>query len=228
MRFVIVGAGRVGMRTARVLREEDHEVVLIEPVETKVERLRDEGFEVVQGDGSDEATLDRVDLESADGLGGLSGDFTVNAIACMIAKSHDCRTVLRVDGDYHAYVMGKYASDVDEVIYPERLGAIAAKNALVGGNVRAVADIAQNLQLVQLTVTDESPMRGYTLSELELPADARVLAFGKKSESLELPHPDVSLEVGDRVVVIADFSVLQDVQQIIVGGNNHAVAAGGV
>jgi hypothetical protein len=28
-------------------------------------------------------------------------------------------------------------------------------------------------------------------------------------------------------VVIADFSVLQDVQQIIVGENDHAVAAGG-
>jgi trk system potassium uptake protein TrkA len=227
MRFVIVGAGRVGMRTARVLREEDHDVALIEPEETKVERLRDEGFEVVQGDGSAEETLDAVGLEDADGLAGLSGDFTVNVIACMIAKSHNCRTVLRVDDDYREYVMGKYASDVDEVIYPERLGAIAAKNALVGGNVRAVADIAQNLQLVQLTVTEDSPMRGYTLSELELPADARVLAFGKASESLELPTGDVSLEVGDRVVVIADFSVLQDVQQIIVGGNDHAVAAGG-
>jgi trk system potassium uptake protein TrkA len=227
MRFVIVGAGRVGMRTARVLREENHDVALIEPEETKVERLRDEGFEVVQGDGSDEETLDTVGLEDADGLAGLSGDFTVNVIACMIAKSHNCRTVLRVDDDYREYVISKYASDVDEVIYPERLGAIAAKNALVGGNVRAVADIAQNLQLVQLTVTEDSPMRGYTLSELELPADARVLAFGKASESLALPTGDVSLEVGDRVVVIADFSVLQDVQQIIVGGNDHAVAAGG-
>jgi trk system potassium uptake protein TrkA len=227
MRFVIVGAGRVGMRTARVLREEDHDVALIEPEETKVERLRDEGFEVVQGDGSDEDTLDTVGLENADGLAGLSGDFTVNVIACMIAKSHNCRTVLRVDDDYREYVMSKYASDVDEVIYPERLGAIAAKNALVGGNVRAVADIAQNLQLVQLTVTEDSPMRGYTLSELELPADARVLAFGKESESLELPTGDVSLEVGDRVVVIADFSVLRDVEQIIVGETDHAVAAGG-
>ncbi|WP_336135467.1 potassium channel family protein [Natronomonas amylolytica] len=228
MRFVIVGAGRVGMRTARVLRDEGHDVVLIEPEETKVERLEDEGFEVVRGDGSDEETLVSAGLEDADGLGGLSGDFTANVIACMIAKSHGCRTVLRVDDDYREYVISKYASDVDEVIYPERLGAIAAKNALVGGNVRAVADIAQNLQLVQLTVTEDSPMRGYTLSELELPADARVLAFGKESGALELPHPDVSLEVGDRLVVIADFSVLQDVQQIIVGGNDHAVAAGGV
>lgn len=228
MRFVIVGAGRVGMRTARVLREEGHEVVLIEPEQTKVERLEDEGFDVRQGDGSDEETLRSVGLEDADGLAGLSGDLIVNVIACTIAKAHSCRTVLRVGDDYREYIMNKYASDIDEVIYPERLGAIAAKNALVGGNIRAVADVAQNLQLVQLTVTEQSPMRGYTLSEIELPADSRLLAFGKENGNLELPHPDVSLELGDRLVVIADFSVLHDVEQIVVGETSHRQAAGGV
>lgn len=228
MRFVIVGAGRVGMRTARVLQNEGHDVVLVDPDETKVERLEDEGFEVVHGDGSDEETLLELDLDDADGLGALSGDLVVNFVACMIAKAHDCRTVLRVDDDYREYVVRKYASDVDEVIYPERLGAIAAKNALVGGNVRAVADIAYNLQLVELTVTQDSPMRGYTLSELELPADSRLLAFGKDDGPLRLPDADVSLGAGDRVVVIADFSVLQDVEQIIVGEAGRAVARGGV
>ncbi|MCY4730896.1 TrkA family potassium uptake protein [Natronomonas gomsonensis] len=227
MRFVIVGAGRVGMRTARVLREEDHDVVIIEPDETKVSRLDDEGFDVVQGDGSDEETLLAVGLEDADGIAGLSGDLVVNFVACMIGKTHDCRTVLRVDDDYREYVVQKYASDVDEVIYPERLGAIAAKNALVGGNIRAVADIAQNLQLVQLTITPESPMRGYSLTELELPADSRLLAFGKADGRLELPGPDDSLEAGDRVVIIADFSVLRDVEQIIVGETSQVTATGG-
>jgi trk system potassium uptake protein TrkA len=215
------------MRTARVLREEDHDVVIIEPDETKVSRLDDEGFDVVQGDGSDEETLLAVGLEDADGIAGLSGDLVVNFVACMIGKAHDCRTVLRVDDDYREYVVQKYASDVDEVIYPERLGAIAAKNALVGGNIRAVADIAQNLQLVQLTITPESPMRGYSLTELELPADSRLLAFGKADGRLELPGPDDSLEAGDRVVIIADFSVLRDVEQIIVGETSHVTATGG-
>lgn len=227
MRFVIVGAGRVGMRTARVLQEEDHEVVLVDPDARRTERLREEGFEVVEGDGSDEETLLDQDLDSADGIAGLSGDIVVNFIACMVGKRHDCRTVLRVDNDDHEYVVGKYAGDVDEVIYPERLGAIAAKNALVGGSVRAVADIAHSLQLVELTVTPGSPMRGYSLSELELPADARVLAFGKESEQLGLPDADASLEVGDRVVAIADFDVLREVEQIIVGETDRALAQGG-
>jgi len=228
MRFVIVGAGRVGMRTARVLRDEGHETVIIEPDETKASRLGKEGFEVVHGDGSDEETLLAQDLDEADGIAALSGDLVVNFVACTVGKAHDCRTVMRIDDDDREYVVRKYASDVDEVIYPERLGAIAAKNALVGGNVRAVADIAQNLQLVQLTVTPDSPMRGYTLSELELPADARILAFGKDGERLRLPDADASLAAGDRVVVIADYSVLQDVEQIIVGESGRAVARGGV
>jgi len=226
MRFVIVGAGRVGMRTARVLREEDHEVVLVEPDETKVKRLRNEGFTVVAGDGSREEVLLDLDLEAADGLAALSGDLVVNFLACLIAKHHGCRTVLRTDDDYREHVIRKYASGVDEVIYPERLGAIAARNALLGGNIRAIADIAWNLQLVELAITDRSPMRGYSLSELELPADSRLLAVSKRDGTYALPDPDISLELGDRVVVIADFDTLENVRRLIVGEASRAVAGG--
>ncbi len=188
------------------------------------ERVRSEGFDVVEGDGSNEDDLLSVGLEDVDALGALSGDVTVNLIACMIAKAHGCRTVLRVDGDYREYVLGKYASDVDEVIYPERLGAIAAKNALMGGSVRAIADVAQNVQLLELTVSEDAPMRGYSLSELELPANARLLGFGKEGESVGLPDADDSLELGDRVVVIADFDSLADVRHLIVGDAPTAAA----
>jgi trk system potassium uptake protein TrkA len=228
MRFIIVGAGRVGMRTARVLREEGHEVVLVDPNRSRVERLAEEGFTVVEGDGSKEEVLLDLDLESADGLAALTGDLTVNFVACMIAKAHDCRTVLRADSDYREYIVRKYSQDVDEVVYPERLGAVVAKNALLGGNIHAIADISPDVQLLELTVTEESPMRGYTLSELELPADARVLGFGKAGGRMNLPEPDQSLELGDRVIVIADYDVLDDVRQIIVGQTNPVAAAGGV
>ena len=227
MRFIIVGAGRVGTRTARVLREEGHELTLVDSDGATVDRLREEGFDAIQGDGSDEATLLDRDLDAADGIAALSGDLVVNFIACMIGTRHGCRTVARVGSDDHEYAVGKYADAVDEVIYPERLGAIAAKNALVGGSVRAVADIAHNLQLVELTVTPGSPMRGYSLSELELPADSRVLAFGKEGKQLQLPDADASLEVGDRIVAIADFGVLREVEQIIVGESGRAIAQGG-
>ena len=223
MRFVIVGGGRVGLRAGRVLRDEGHEVTLVEEDPDTVERCRNQGFRTVEGDGARESVLLKAGIDTADGFGGLTSDLTTNFAACMIADHHDCRTVMRIDEDYREDIYRKYADEVDEIIYPERLGAIGAKNAILGGNIRAIADIAQNLQIVELTVTDDSPMQGYSMEELQLPADSTVLAFGKAGEPLAIPRPDATLEDGDRVAVLADFDVLEDVRQLIVGPNDRAI-----
>ena len=144
----------------------------------------------------------------------------------MIAKQRGCRTVMRVDEGYREGIYRKYADDVDEVVHPERLGAIVAKNALLGGNIRAIADIAQDLQLVEFTITEASPMRGYTLSELELPGESRLLAFGKADGAFGIPDPDESLATGDRLVVLAAFDTLGDVREIV-AGDTGAAALGG-
>mgnify|MGYP000630860256 CR=1 FL=1 len=228
MRFVIVGSGRVGLRTARVLDESGHDVVVIDSDDAKVARAREEEYDAIEGDGAMEATLEEADLDSADALGALTGDLNDNFVACMIAKEHGCRTVMRIDEDYREEIYRTYAEDVDEVIYPERLGAIAAKNALLGGSIRAVADVAHNLQLVELTVTEQSPVRGYSLSELELPAHSTMMAFGKDGEPARLATDDDTLELGDHLIVLADFDALSDVRSIVVGETGRKAAAGGV
>ncbi|MFB6072482.1 MAG: TrkA family potassium uptake protein [Halobacterium sp.] len=217
MRIVIIGAGRVGLRTARVIANEGHTVTVVERDYDKAERARSEDFDVIEGDGSSEDVLLDADLETADALGALTGDLNTNFVACMVANHHGCRTVLRIDEDYREEIYRKYADEVDEIVYPERLGAIGAKNALLGGNVTAIADLAENLQVAQFTVSQDAPMRGYTLSELELPSRARLLAFGKRDGVLGLPLPDDTLEVGDRIAVLAEFGALDDVRQILVG-----------
>ncbi len=225
MRFVIIGAGRVGLRTARVLQEEGHDVVLVERNQGRVERARRGGFSVIEGDGSREQVLESAGIDRADALGALTSDLNVNFAACLIGKHHGCRTVMRIDEDYREDIYRRYAEQVDEIVYPERLGAIGAKNAMLGGDIRAIADIAQNLQLVELTVTANSPTQGYTISEVQLPANARLLAIAKRGESIGLPDPDLSLEVGDRLVVLADFDVLEDVRQIVVGPEDAILSA---
>jgi trk system potassium uptake protein TrkA len=227
MRFVIIGAGRVGLRTARVLRDEGHEVTLIERDVAKADRARDREFEVIVGDGSRESVLQEAGVETADAVGALTGDLNVNFAACLIAHHHDCRTIMRIDEDYREGIYQQYADEVDEIVYPERLGAIGAKNALLGGSITAIADVAQSLQIVMITVTEQSPMNGYTLSEVSLPANARILAFGKADAPLGIPLPDDSLEAGDRVAVLAEFSELEDVRQLLVGETAAAAAVAG-
>jgi len=227
MRVCIIGAGRVGLRTARVLREEGHEVTLVERNRQTADRARELAFDVVDGDGSREEVLEKADINEADAVGALTGDLNVNFAACLIGKHHGCRTVMRIDEDYREEIYQQYADEVDEVVYPERLGAIGAKNAMLGGSIQAIADVAQSLQILLITITEQSPMRGYTLSEVALPSDARILAFGKQHGSLGIPLPDDSLEAGDRVAVLAEFSELAEVRQLLVGDESAAAAVVG-
>ena len=57
MRFVIVGYGRVGMRTTDILVNEGHEVVIVEVDSEKAQKARDDGLEVIEGDGEDAVTF---------------------------------------------------------------------------------------------------------------------------------------------------------------------------
>lgn len=226
MEFVIAGGGRVGARTAGVLQREGHAVTVVEQDETAVERCESRDIPVVHGDGGRESVLVEAGLEDADGFAGLTPDLTTNFAGCMIAKHFGCHTVLRIDEDYREDIYRRYATEVDEIVYPERLGAIGAKNAILGGTIRAIADIAQNLQVVELTIANGSPMNGYSMEELQLPANSTVLAYGKSDGQLEIPEADITLEEGDRIVVLADFEVLSDVRQLLVGPGDQAIAEG--
>ncbi|WP_049921189.1 potassium channel family protein [Halopiger djelfimassiliensis] len=215
MMFVIVGYGRVGSRTARILAEEGHEVVVVDNDPDRIQRAGDQGFETTQGDGADEAVLVDAGIETADAIGAFTPNLNANFAACMVGDHHGCRTVLRIDEDYREDIYEKYAEDVDEIIYPERLGAAGAKTAMLGGDFNVVADIASNLQLTVLEVQDGSPAVGKRISELDLPESARIYAHGRVRESLTLPLPGTELEAGDEVAVIAETDATPMVRKLL-------------
>jgi trk system potassium uptake protein TrkA len=217
MKFVIVGYGRVGTRTARILDSEGHEVIIVERDPDKVERIEKEGFETVHGDGNDESVLESAGLDDADAIAGLTGDLNTNFAACMIGKEYGCRTVLRIDEDYREEIYEKYAADVDEIIYPERLGAAGAKTALLGGNFNVLADLTERLSVASVTVPEGSPVIGERVVALELPGDARIYAHGGDHEAMTIPLPRTVLSAGDTVAVMASPETLDDVRASLKG-----------
>ena len=217
MNFVIVGYGRVGTRTARVLREEGHEVIVVDRDANTVEHAKKDGFEAYVGNASDEDTFEEVDFSTVDAVGGLTSDLNANYAACSIGNHHGCRTVLRIDTDYREEIYKRYASDVDEVIYPERLGAAGAKTALLGGDFNVLADLTENLQITTIQIPEGSPAVGKRITELDVPEKARIYAHGRKRESMTIPLPGTEIEAGDRVAVLAEGGVLADLRRVLLG-----------
>jgi trk system potassium uptake protein TrkA len=217
MKFVIVGFGRVGMRVARILDSEGHEVTIVERDQDKVARAKEEDFDAIEGDGSDEQVLEQAGTAEADAIGALSGDLNVNFSACMYGKHHGLRTVLRIDEDYRKDIYEKYAEDVDEVIYPERLGAAGAKTALLGGDFNVLADITASLSLAQVKIPEDSSVIGKRVVELDLPGEARVYAHGHADESMTIPLPRTTIEAGDSLAVMADPEDVEAIRSHIRG-----------
>jgi len=212
MKFVIVGYGRVGSRTARVLQEEGHEVVVVEVHRERIDRVRKAGIAVIEGDGGEEDVLTRARLTDADAVAGLTGDLHTNFAACSVGKHYDCRTVMRIDEDYRQDVYRQYADDVDELVYPERLGAAGAKTALLGGDFNVIADLAEHLQMTVLTIEAESPAVGQRVVSVDLPRSGRIYAHGRADEPMEVPLPTTTIEAGDRVAVLVETDALDEVR----------------
>jgi trk system potassium uptake protein TrkA len=217
MKFIIVGFGRVGMRTARTLKSEGHDVVVIEQGHERAARARDEGFDVIEGDGGDEAVLEQAGLDDTDAIGALTGDLNTNFSACVIGDALGCRTILRVNEDFSEDLYSKYIENVDEVIYPERLGAAGAKTALLGGDFNVVADVTEKLSVASVSIPEGSPVIGKRVIEVELPGDARIYAHGREDESMTIPLPQTRIEAGDSVAVMTDPELLADVRSTLRG-----------
>jgi len=203
MKFLIVGFGRVGMRTARILQSEGHDLVVVENDPEKVERARGEGFDIVEGDGSEESVLEEAGIGEAEAIAALTGDLNTNFSACMLGKHYGLRTVLRIDEDYRQEIFEKYAEDVDEIIYPERLGAAGAKTALLGGDFNVLADLTEELSVATVTIPDGSPLIGQRVVEVDLRGEARIYAHGRADEPMEIPLPRTVIEAGDSVALMA-------------------------
>lgn len=217
MHIVIVGYGRVGARTARILQEEGHDVILIENDPDKVKRARTTGLEVIEGDGGNEAILREADLDRTDAIGGLTGDPNVNFAVCMVGTAFDCRTVMRISEDYREEIYRRYAADVDEIIYPEQLGAAGAKTALLGGNFNAIADLTEALQLSVVRVPSEAPIVGEHVADVDLLDIARIYAHGEKRDPMTIPLPGTVVSADDRLAIIHERDAQHRVQAQLLG-----------
>jgi trk system potassium uptake protein TrkA len=215
MKYVIIGYGRVGSRTARVLQSEGHEVTIVERDQAKIDRASDAGFTVVTGDGSEESTLEQADIDKAEAIGAVTGDLKTNFTACMIAKEHGCRTILRIDADYPEEIYEKYAADVDDIIYPERLGAAGAKTALLGGDFNVLADLTEQLSIASIDVPADSSVVGKRVVEIDLPGDAHIYAHGRAHESMTIPLPQTTIEAGDSLAVMTSHDGIDEVRSAL-------------
>ena len=88
MKIVIMGCGRVGARLAGLLDIEGHDVTIIDTDAYSFRRLPAEfGGNPLVGDGMDEASLKKADIEGADAFISVTQGDNRNLMAAQIAQN---------------------------------------------------------------------------------------------------------------------------------------------
>jgi trk system potassium uptake protein TrkA len=213
LRVVIAGGGEMGVRTAELLSDRGHDVVIVEADADRCEALMDAYLAtVIEGDAARPETLRQTQPARSDVVAALTNDETTNFAVCMAAQrmAPQVRTVMRVDGTPDEL----YEEYVDGLVFPERLGARAATNEIAGSGVRTIEDVAGNVEIVEVEITADAPVAGKRLDEVRLPRGSLIIVDYRGDR---IGGPDTVLEVGNRYVVAVESEVADEVMNLMRG-----------
>lgn len=98
MNIIIVGCGKVGYTLVEQLNGEDHDIVVIDENEEKVNFITDDLDAMgIVGNGVSYQTLREAGIDHADLLIAVTGSDEQNLLCCVIAKkAGHCKTIARV------------------------------------------------------------------------------------------------------------------------------------
>lgn len=211
LRVLVVGSGRVGLATVRLLADRGHDLVVIERRPDRCEQLADEYLAtVIEGDASRPSVLRQADLERTDVVAALTNTPGTNLSVCLAARqiAPDVRTVMRTIYDEEGY--GEFA---DAVVFPEAAGARAVTNVVEHGVDTLEATIG-DLEIFDVEVAEGAPVAGRELADVALPRGSLVVSdAGGES----VAGPETTLSAGRTFVVAAEPAVIDEVMNLFRG-----------
>ncbi|MCL3837315.1 potassium channel family protein [Aeromicrobium duanguangcaii] len=203
MRVAIAGAGAVGRSVAQELLDHGHTVLLIDKSASAIRSDLVPGAQWLLADACEMSTLEEAQLQTCDVVIAATGDDKANLVTSLLAKTEFTvpRTVARVSNPSNEWLYGEsWGVDV-AVSTPRIMAALVEEAVAVGDLVRLFTFRQSNINLVELTVPDESAHVGRRLGDIAWPEGATPVAILRNQESLP-PEDDRTVEAGDELLFV--------------------------
>lgn len=229
MKIIIAGAGAVGTHLARLLSNDDMDIVLIDQDGEKLSKLNQEMDIMTLGvDPTSINGLRQAGVESCDLFIATTPDENENITCAVIAKQLGAkRTVARVDNYEFVEddIKKKFAdAGVDHLIYPEKLAAKEIAASAQFSWVRQWWDFDGDLVLLSLKMhaafsrgeieCGENYLIGKTLREISQDGHQfHVVAIKRKGETI-IPFGDEKICSRDLVFFMAKRSEIETIRHL--------------
>jgi trk system potassium uptake protein TrkA len=210
MRIAFVGAGEVAVRTARILIDEGHDVVIIEADNKKIEELAENldcGF--LHGDGTTPGILKEADPEDTDVLYCLADTDQANLIASLVGRSMGFKRVItKIEDPAFEEVCEELG--LEDVIIPSRTISRYLADILEGRDVVELSTFLKyEARFFAFTVGKNDPDN---IEKMALPEDTRVVLF-YRDETYLLPDENTRFREDDEVVIITNSRHLNELKE---------------
>ena len=204
MKVIVAGAGTLGRRVARYVKD-NHEVVVIESDPTRAAALHEElGVVVICGDADELSTLVEAGVDSADVFLAATGDDEDNLVACLLAKNEfKVKKVISAVRNPRNRWLYNRSWGVDVALDSGQIVArIIEEEATLTDLVRLLDLREGEVTVSSINVSADSSMAGKTYSELRIPKECYPAALLRGTEVI-MPSPDLKIEVDDTLLIIA-------------------------
>jgi trk system potassium uptake protein TrkA len=170
MKIIVAGAGAIGSHLAKMLSQENHDIVLIDPDESKLRQVG-ANLDVMTRAGSATSIADLMDsgVKKADLFISVARKEETNITAAILSKRLGAnKTIARIDNQEYLYSKHREhfnSMGIDYMIYPE----LIASREIVGllhqtGSNDLVDFSGGKLSLFVVRLDEESSLVGKSLS----------------------------------------------------------------
>ncbi|MBA2751104.1 MAG: TrkA family potassium uptake protein [Actinobacteria bacterium] len=195
-----------------------HEVLIIEQDPDVVARVSPTvDVQWYVGDACEVNNLHEAGLADADVVVAATGDDEDNLVVSLLAKQEFAvpRVVARVNHPKNDWLFDEnWGVDVS-VSTPHLLTALVEEAVSVGTIVRLLRFEHGNAGLVEVTLAEDSPAAGKSVSHLEIPRDATVVAV-VRSDHVIVPRGDTVVQAGDEVLCLVTGTGEEAIKTIFV------------
>ena len=219
MYIVIAGGGKIGSYLAGVLLASGNEVAVIEETLATADRLsvQLEGrYLVIHGDGCDSRFQEDAGIRQADVFVATTGKDDNNLVSCEIAQRvfRVNRCIARVNNPKNLRIFREVGI---ECVSSTTLIANLIEEEAMLGSVSVVTSLTHgNVSLSEVVVPHRrhhSDDEGVHVASIPVPEGA-ILAAVASTDDVEVVGEDTLAYPGDKVIVIADNDVLDDVRAV--------------
>lgn len=222
MYIVITGGGKVGEYLATVLLRSGHEVAIIEEDLLRADRLSVNlhgRYMVIHGDGCDAKFQEDAGIQHADIFVASTGQDDNNFVACEIAQRvfRVPRCIARVNNPKNLRIFREIGIEsvpsttliVNLIEEEALLGSVSVASSLTHGDVFLHEMLVPKMR-------GERNENGMLVSDIPMPAKSIIAAVSTKDD-VEVIGEGMRVFPGDKVIVLADVSVVDSVRSVLKG-----------